>query len=153
LPFGGLKRMVDVFTEIEIMCTAEKVSAFASDPDNAPEWYVNIHSAEWMTAKSLTIGSQIAFKAKFLRRELSYVYEIAEFIPGERMVMRTADGPFPMKTIYTWQAADQHTTRMTLQNIGNPTGFSKWFAPFMSIMMKRANTKDLKKLKNILENR
>ena len=58
--------MVHVITEIEIRCTAEKVSAFASDPDNAPEWYVNIHSAEWMTAKSLIIGSLIAFKAKFL---------------------------------------------------------------------------------------
>lgn len=145
--------MVDVLTEIEIQCTADRVSQYASDPENAPEWYANIHSAEWLNEKSLTIGSQIAFKAKFLGRELSYVYEIAEFIPGARMVMRTADGPFPMETIYTWQASDQHTTRMTLQNKGNPAGFSKGIAPFMSIMMKRANNKDLKKLKSILEKR
>lgn len=36
-----------------------------------------------------------------------------------------------METTYTWTAIDDHTTKMTLQNKGNPTGFSKLFAPFM----------------------
>lgn len=143
--------MVDVFTEISIQAPLDKVSKYASNPDNAPEWYMNIDSAEWHTAKPLTIGSKIAFKAQFLGRELAYVYEIVEFIPEQKLVMRTADGPFPMETTYTWEAIDEKITRMTLRNRGNPSGFSKLVTPFMSMMMKRANNKDLRKIKGILE--
>ncbi|MCQ6268206.1 SRPBCC family protein [Fictibacillus sp. WQ 8-8] len=143
--------MVDVFTEININRPVSQVSEYAADPDHAPEWYVNIHSAEWNTPKPLKVGSQIAFKAKFLGRELAYVYEIIEFIPGSKLVMKTANGPFPMETIYTWHAIDQDHTRMTLRNKGNPSGFSRMISPFMSSMMKRANMKDLKKIKDMLE--
>lgn len=144
--------MVDVLTEITINCPRHIVSEYAADPDHAPEWYVNINSAEWQTPKPLGIGSKVAFKADFLGKQLSYVYQIAEYIPGEKLVMRTADGPFPMETTYTWESKDGQTTRMTLRNKGNPAGFSLLFSPFMSLMMKRANNKDLKKIKFILEN-
>ena len=143
--------MVDVLTEININRPIAQVSEYAMNPDHAPEWYVNIHSAEWKTPKPLTIGSQIAFKAKFLGRELAYIYEIMEYEPGKRLVMRTAQGPFPMETTYTFQSVGENVTRMTLRNAGQPTGFSKVFSPFMATMMRRANMKDLKKIKSILE--
>ncbi|MEH7525601.1 SRPBCC family protein [Bacillus sp. JJ1503] len=143
--------MVDVLTEITMNCPISKVSEYATNPDHAPEWYVNIHSVEWKTPKPLTLGSQIAFKATFLGRELAYVYEIVEFIPMKKFVMRTANGPFPMETIYTWQAIDENHTRMTLRNKGNPKGFNKIMSLFMTTMMRRANMKDLKKIKAILE--
>ncbi|SDN41436.1 Polyketide cyclase / dehydrase and lipid transport [Paenibacillus sp. yr247] len=143
--------MVDVLTEITINCPRDKVSDYAANPDHAPEWYVNIHSAVWQTPKPLKVGSKVAFKAAFLGKQLSYVYQMAEYIPGKKLVMRTADGPFPMETTYTWEIAEGNSTRMTLRNKGNPTGFSMLFAPFMSLMMKRANNKDLKKIKFLLE--
>jgi hypothetical protein len=143
--------MVYVFTETTIAVAFEKVTGYAINPDLAPEWYVNIKWAEWKTPKPLTIGSKIAFKAKCNELKLSYVYEITELIPGQKLVMRTTEGPFPMETTYTWESIDINSTRMILRNKGNPTGFSKLFAPFMAIMMKRANQKDLEKLKEILE--
>jgi uncharacterized membrane protein len=143
--------MVDVLTEIAIHAPIEEVSNYAANPDNAPEWYENIHSAEWKTSKPLQVGSQIAFKAKFLGRELAYIYEVTEFVPGEKMVMKTANGPFPMETTYTWQPIDENQTLMTLRNRGIPSGFSKLFSPFMATMMKKANMKDLKKIKSILQ--
>lgn len=143
--------MVDVQTEIVINKPLHLVCEYAVNPDNAPEWYVNIKSAEWVTPKPLATGSQIAFKAFFLGRQLSYVYEIKELVPEQKLVMQTADGPFPMETTYEWETIDSTTTRMKLRNRGEPSGFSKLFAPFMKMMMRSANEKDLKKIKQIIE--
>lgn len=145
--------MVDVQTEIIINCPRAKVSEYAANPDNAPEWYANIQSAQWQTPKPLAIGSKIAFKAQFLGRELAYVYQVVEYTPDKSFVMKTANGPFPMETTYTWETVEGNSTRMTLRNRGEPTGFSALFAPFMSFLMRRANRKDLNSIKKLLEER
>lgn len=142
--------MVSVTSHIEIKQPIETVVAYAREPKHAPEWYVNILSAEYKTAKPLRVGSQIAFVAAFGGRKLYYVYQIEE-LSDTHLVMRTSDGPFDMKTTYRWEAVSQNMTNMSIHNEGNPTGFSKWFSPIMSFMMKRATDKDLKKLKSILE--
>ncbi len=145
--------MVSVFTEMLINKPIYFVSEYAANPDNAPEWYINIKSAEWKSPRPLNVGSRVAFVAHFLGRKLAYTYEFVEFIPGEKLVMKTAEGPFPMETTYTWTAIDEYTTRMTLQNKGKPEGFSRFFVPFMAKMMRKANTKDLQNIKRILESK
>ncbi|MDH3706976.1 MAG: ATPase, partial [Acidimicrobiia bacterium] len=76
--------------------------------------------------------------------------EVVELTP-QSLVMRTADGPFPMETGYRWRELGPSRTAMTLRNRGRPTGFAKVGAPVMVRAMRRANTKDLARLKSILE--
>lgn len=142
---------VDVAVETVIGRPLDEVAAFAGDPSNAPKWYVNIKSVAWQTEPPLRVGSRMTFTARFLGRTLTYTYEIVEHVPGKRLIMRTAQGPFPMETTYTWETAWPGTTRMTLRNRGEPAGFAKVTKPLMVAAMRRATTKDLARLKQLLE--
>ena len=142
---------VDVRTEIEIDRPRAEVAAFTAEPDNATAWYENIKAVEWETARPLAVGSRIAFVARFLGRRLAYTYEILALDGADRLVMSTAQGPFPMQTTYSWRDAGAGRTHMTLRNSGAPSGFPRLTAPFMAMAMRRANSKDLRRLKALLE--
>ena len=142
---------VDVTTSIVIRRPRPEVAAYVTDPGNAPSWYVNIKSVRWLSTPPLGVGSKIAFVAQFLGRRLEYVYEVVEFAPGERLAMRTAQGPFPMETVYSWSDTPDAATHMTLRNHGTPAGFSALAAPGLALAMRRANQRDLMRLKSILE--
>ncbi|HEY7927608.1 MAG TPA: SRPBCC family protein [Candidatus Dormibacteraeota bacterium] len=142
---------VDVHTQIDIDTPRAVVAAYAADPDNATAWYKNITSVDWKTPRPLAVGSRVAFVAQFLGRRLAYTYEVTEMVPNQRFVQRTAEGPFPMETTYTWADNSRGGTTMTLRNRGMPAGFSRLAAPLMVGAMRRANRKDLARLKAILE--
>ena len=142
---------VDVVTEVVIGRPVDVVAGYAGDPGNAPEWYSNIESVEWRTEPPIQVGSRMEFVAHFLGRRLAYTYEVVELVPGRRLVMRTAQGPFPMETSYEWAPVGESSTRMTLRNRGEPSGFAGVAAPLMAASMRRANTKDLARLKDVLE--
>ena len=144
---------VDVETSVEIARPRDEVARYAADPANATDWYANIESVEWRTPPPLAVGSRVAFVARFLRRRLAYTYEVRELVPGERLVMSTADGPFAMETTYEWADAPDGGTRMTLRNRGRPSGFANIGAPVMVRAVGRANRRDLERLKRILESR
>ncbi len=143
--------MVDVVSEIEIGRPREEVAAYACDPDTATAWYRNIEAVEWRSPRPVEVGSRIAFVARFLGRRLAYTYEVRELVAGERFVMSTAEGPFPMETAYTFEDAAGGSTRMTLRNRGEPSGFARVSAPMMARAMGRANRADLRRLKELLE--
>ena len=142
---------VDVVTEVEIGRPRDEVAAYACDPDNATLWYENIKSVVWQSPRPLAVGTRVEFVAQFLGRRLAYTYEVVELVPGERFVMRTAQGSFPMETTYAFEDAGPGATRMSLRNRGEPAGFAKVTAPMMAGAMRRANHKDLQRLKAILE--
>lgn len=145
--------MVDVSSDITIERPLAVVATYAADPSNAPEWYANISSVVWESEPLVEVGSKVAFVAQYLGRTLRYTYEIVEFVPRQRLVMRTAQGPFPMETTYVWSPRGESATRMTLRNRGEPKGFSRTATPFISSATRRSNRKDLQLLKSILESR
>jgi hypothetical protein len=142
---------IDVTTEIEIDRPRIEVAAFAADPDNTTAWYERISAVEWETPRPLAVGSRVAFAAQFLGRRLAYTYEIEQHVPGERLVMSTRQGPFPMRTSYTWRDSASGATVMSLRNRGAPTGFPRLLAPLMAPSVRRANRRDLRRLKELLE--
>jgi uncharacterized membrane protein len=142
---------VDVETSITIERPRAEVAAYAADPDHATEWYENIEAVEWRSPRPLQVGARIAFVARFLGRRLEYTYEVREHAPGERFVMSTAEGPFPMETTYAWTDGEGGATVMTLRNRGEPAGFARVAAPVMARAMARANRADLRRLKTIVE--
>ena len=144
---------VEVETSIDIECPRTVVAAYVSNPDNATHWYVNIQSVDWKTPRPAVVGTRVAFVAHFLGRRIAYTYEVRDVIPDVRFVMSTTEGPFPMQTTYTWQDRPGGGTTMTLRNEGDPAGFGKVAAPVMAVAMRRANQKDLARLKDILESR
>ena len=144
---------VDVLTEITIARPIDEVAAYATDPDNAPEWYENIESVAWRTEPPLRVGSEMTFVARFMGRRLSYVYRAVDFEPMRRLVMSTVEAKFPMETTYTWTALDGRSTNMTLRNRGGATGLMGALGPLEAIAVRRATRKDLRRLRAILESR
>jgi len=142
---------VDVLTEIVIGRPCAEVAGYAADPSHAPQWYANIESVRWQTPPPVQVGSRMDFVARFLGRRLAYTYEVIDLVPGRRLVMKTAQGAFPMETTYTWEPLGERRTRMTLRNRGESAGFSKITAPLVAAAMRRANRKDLALLKTLLE--
>ncbi|GAB2511857.1 SRPBCC family protein [Nocardia heshunensis] len=142
---------VDVVTTIEIARPRERVAGYTMDPVNATAWYKNIRSVVMQMPGELMVGSEMAFEARFLGRSLAYTYVVTELVPGRRMVMRTADGPFPMETTYSFEDTASGATLVTLRNRGEPAGFSRFVGPLMAPAMRQANRQDLKQLKQILE--
>ena len=142
---------IDVLTQTVIRRPVDVVAAYAGDPANAPRWYANIRSVKWLTPPPVAVGTRLAFAAGFLGRQLAYTYQVAEFEPGRRLVMRSADGPFPMETTYAWEPTDDGATRMTLRNRGRPTGFARFTARAIAAAMRRTNSGDLDRLKRLLE--
>ncbi len=145
--------VVDVRTEVVIDRPRNDVAEYAADLSNTPEWYANIESVQWRTPPPLAVGSRLDFVAHFLGRRLAYTYEVIEWVRGEKLVMRTAEGPFPMETTYTWAPEPGGGTRMTLRNRGEPAGFGKVAGPVLSAAMRKANEKDLARLRTLLEDR
>lgn len=143
---------VDVEVEKVFPLQPEEVAAYAGDPTNAPQWYTNIQSVSWRSRPPIAVGSLLDFTAKFLGRRLVYTYRVEALEPGRRLVMRTASGPFPMETTYTWEPVPGGTL-MRLRNRGTPRGFSTVAAPMMAKAMRRAMIKDLDRLASQLAGR
>lgn len=142
---------LNVSTSTVINRPRSEVASYAVDPANTTSWYANIATVEWETPPPLAVGTRLRFSARFLGRTLAYTYEVREWQAGERFVMSTAEGPFPMETTYTWADAEGGGTLMALTNRGEPRGFSRIFAPMMAMAVRRANRNDLRQLKRILE--
>ncbi|AEV99821.1 hypothetical protein A4D02_25955 [Niastella koreensis] len=143
--------MVDVSTEIIINLPKEKVTEFASDPANVPNWCTHIKSVEWNNDAPLRAGVKLVFNERIMRRPHKQVYEVVEIIPGQKVIMKSQSNGMRMETTVAWQAINENTTCMTLRNRGIPVAFSKPIAPLLKLAIRKASRRNLKQLKRMLE--
>jgi uncharacterized membrane protein len=142
---------VDVVSAIEIRRPRDEVAAFVCDQDNAPAWNDSVESVEWETAGALGEGSRFTHVSEVLGRRVDYRYDVLELVPGERLVVSTEDGPFPLRTTYAWADGPGGTTTMTLHSYGHPDSFGRLSVPVIAKALRRANHKNLLRLKRLLE--
>jgi len=143
--------MVDVSTEIIINLPKEKVTQFALDPRNVPDWCTHIKSVEWNNGEPLRAGAKLVFNEQIMRRPHLHVYEVVEIIPGQKVIMKSQSNGMHMETTVAWQAVNENTTCMTLRNRGIPVAFSKPIAPLLKLAIRNVSRRNLKQLKKMLE--
>ncbi|HMK93622.1 MAG TPA: SRPBCC family protein [Thermoleophilia bacterium] len=143
--------IVDVSTSIVIHRPRPDVAGYAARPDNAPSWCAAVTGVRWLTEPPLGVGSAIRFTTRWLGRRFDYVYEVVDYALAERLVMRTADGSFPMETTYLWHDTPEGWTHMTVRSRCAPAGVAKLALPLIGIATRVADRNDLVRLRRILE--
>jgi hypothetical protein len=143
--------VIQVLTEVEIEAPQKLVARYATDPTNSSAWYKHVLAVEGPDPAPLQHGSAFTLVARIppgiTRR---FPYEVVNLVEGKRLIIRTEDGPFPMQTTYSWLTRDGRTV-MTMRNEISPRGPARIVAPLLVAGMRRANHKDLLRLKSILE--
>src|SRR5215207_7268835 len=142
---------IHVEEQIRIERPRAEVAAWAADPDNAPRWRGDVEKVEWKSAPPLRTGARIALTTPSLGLPLAYRYTVEDHVPGERTVLRTEEGPFPIETTLAFaDAEDGAATDVTLTTSGEKQG-SKLATRILERTIRRTNRKDLEQLKALLE--
>jgi hypothetical protein len=143
---------VDVISEITIARPRAEVAAYSADPDNATVWYENIESVGWESPPPLTVGNRLAFVARFWDDAWPTPTRSSTSCQASALrahcVRAVPDGD---DLHLAGRQRRRDATRMTLRNRGEPAGFATLSAPMVAAATRRANRKDLERLKRILE--
>ena len=143
---------IDITIEKTIGRPAEEVARFAMDPANDTAWIGGISEARIVTDGPLAPRSRVARVASFHGKRIEYVNEIDELAPGERLVMHSVAGPFPMRI--TYEFADREGGAVARIRVeGDAGGFYAVAAPLLRRKVRRSVEADLATLKGLLERR
>jgi uncharacterized membrane protein len=143
---------IDITVETTIGRPSEEVARFAMDPANDPVWIGGISEARMVTDGPLLRGSRVTRVASFLGKRIEYVNEIDELSPGERLVMHSVAGPFPMRITYEF-AAREGATVARIRVEGDAGRFFAVATPVVRRKLRRSVEGDLATLKGLLERR
>lgn len=142
---------INVTAEIEIKKNIKEVSDYVFEPVNDPKWIGGINKALLLTECPIGIGTQVKRTASFMGKTINYILEVTEFTPAKLMVMDSVESPFPMKVTYSFEEITSENTKAKIRVEGSSKGFYKIGDFIMGPQVKKNITKDLKRLKTILE--
>jgi uncharacterized membrane protein len=141
---------VDVTATDTINRPRDQVATYLRDPANDTEWIGGIRSAQLLTPRPVTVGSQVERVATFLGRRVHYVNEITE-LTADRLAMRSVRSPFPMRITYGHRDAGAGTTQVSVRVEGDAGRFYALGAPLLGLAVRRSIARDLRRLRRILE--
>jgi uncharacterized membrane protein len=141
---------VDVEARIHIDASPERVANFAMEAENDPRWIGGISATRRLTESPTRVGTKVERVASFMKKRITYLMEVVEHAPGERIVMRSIKGPFPMRVTYGF-AAREGGTEACIRVEGDPGGFYKLAGPLLGPLVRRSVSRDLRALRRLIE--
>jgi carbon monoxide dehydrogenase subunit G len=104
--------------------------------DSAAEWDPGIASAKMLTPEPVGLGSRFALVARFVGREVPLDYEIVEFDPGRRVVLRAENGSIRSTDTISFHA-EGSGTRVVYDALLEAKRARRFAEPVLGIVFRR----------------
>ena len=150
MPSKGRQMDIDVSAEIVIDRARDDVATYVEDPENEPVWIGGIVESKPLTNPPVGVGTRVQRVATFMGRRMRYTPEVVEYDAGALLVMST-DSPFPMRISYQFEDAPGGGTVARIRIQGGGAWYYKLAGPLLGPAVRRNITKDLRRLKALLE--
>jgi hypothetical protein len=138
--------MVDVTVSARLNASPQAVASVLFDWRRDPEWIGGARKAEAIGAWPFGVGHRVRRTGAFLGRSFSWVTEVTEYRPGALVRMRHIAGPFRGGVDYAVEPTSDGSM-VTIRNQGE----ANFTVPFMATMMRLSVTRDLRRLKALVE--
>jgi uncharacterized protein YndB with AHSA1/START domain len=116
-------------------------------PELMTAWMPGIESMRTRDGGPLRAGSELIFRARGADR----VSDVVEYRAGERLTLRSSQGPYTATYVYEI-ARDGAVTRIRLRAECSAKGAAKFIVPFIRAMIRRVDGAQLKALKTQMAN-
>ena len=130
--------------------SVEDVFAFASNPENIPQWSSSGSEVKITSAGPIGVGTTYRSVVTFLGRQIEGEVEFTEYEPNRSFAEQSKSGPFPVENRTTCERVDGGT-RVNFTTVAEPGGFFKLAEPLLVGMIKRQFEADFANVKDLLE--
>lgn len=143
--------MAAVENTVTIMRPAEEVFAYLADAENLPRWNYAIEQTRKITAGPVGVGT-VYRQTRTIPSRSQEEFEIVVFQPPGQLVLDGTFGPFRARTSYLLEPVADGTGLTNRWELEATSAPLRLLAPVAIPRVKAAVAKNLRTLKQILEN-
>ncbi len=143
--------MTDITTTARIERPAEVVFDVVADMENNPRWQRGQQRCVWTSEPPLRIGSTYDQTARFLGREITSSFEVAELEPGRRIRIVTTGGSMPIDVTRIVEPVSDEACDVTAIVRGQPPRLLRLLGPVLDRLVLRSVRADYERLRELLE--
>lgn len=140
-----------VISSIDIGRPAADVFAYVSDQRNGPEWQKGLDEVSRITDEPIGVGTKHTFSRRVGRRQVSGENEYIEFESGRRVVFTFRSEGLTGRGWYEVTPLGANLTRLDSGVEIQLQGLTRLVSPLVEMNIRREDTKDTERLKEILE--